>query len=184
MGRRKNPFENREEETKDPSLLKIGQRVLIIEKHKQGTADLTDCYIVSLLTTKGIHKQGVKIVGLRRTFVENKMLIWRDEVGNWQGDQELIKQIGKVGTKTGDLDLNKFAIGRVQFLGENYLNIEPGDLVMATKAKKRFLERDKVEGIVMNIIQYEIVDDVQMTQVELMDGTIGWVQEIISKIED
>lgn len=118
----------------------------------------------------------VKVSIIRKSYLEGINILDTDE--------ELKKQMGKVGTKAGDLDLNKYAIGRVQFLLENEMNIEPGDLVIVTKAKKRFLERDKVEGIVMNIIQYEIVDDIQKTQVELMDGTIGWVQEILMKIED
>lgn len=183
MGR--NPFKDREEETKNPSMMKIGQRVLIVEKHKQGVKtkeELTECYIHGFLTSRDGHNQGAKISGIRSSYIRGENVIWEDENGVWQGDKELIKQVGKVGTKVGELDLNKYAIGRVQYLLENDMNIAPGDLVIVTKSKSRVIERDKVEGIVMDIIQFEMVDGVQKTQVQLVDGTIGWVQEVIQKI--
>lgn len=183
MGR--NPFKDRPEEANNLSMLRVGQRVLIVEKHKQGSQtkeQLTEGYILGFLTSKPFHNNGIKVSILRKTFLDKIDLIWKDEDGNWQGDKELIKQIGKVGTKAGDLDLNQLAIGRVQYLLENEGNIEPGDLVVVTSAKKNFLERQKVEGIVMDIIQYEFVDNKQMTQVQLVDGTIGWVQQVVSKI--
>lgn len=182
MGR--NPFKDRPEESKNRELLRIGQRVLIVEKHKQGCdrEGLTEVYINGFLTGKPFHPQGVKVSGIRATYIDGKDIIWKDANGEMQGDIELIKQIGKVGTKAGDLDLNKHAIGRVQYLLENHMNIEPGDLVVIAKSKKQVLERDKVEGIVMDIIQYEIVDGEQKTQVRLVDDTIGWVHEVLMKI--
>lgn len=182
MGR--NPFKDRPEESQNREMLRVGQRVLIVEKHKQGCnyEGLTEGYIFGFLTSKPRHPQGVKVSIVRASFLNGENLIWKDEHGHWQGDSELIKQVGNVGTKTGDLDLNQYAIGRVQYLLENHKNIEPGDLVVVTKSKKRILERDKIEGIVMDIIQYEFVDGIQKTQVLLMDETIGWVFEIINKL--
>lgn len=58
----KNPFKDRPEESQHRSMLRIGQKVAIIEKHKQGTTDLTECYIFGFLTSKEFHPQGVKYV--------------------------------------------------------------------------------------------------------------------------
>ena len=182
MGR--NPFKDRPEETQNREMLRIGQKVWIVEKHKQGCGrdGLTEVYIHGFLTGKPFHPQGVKVAGIRVSFVKGESVIWKDENGIWNGDPELVKQMGKVGTKTGDLDLNKYAIGRVQYLSENEMGVEPGDLVVIAKSKKVPLDKDKVEGIVMDIIQYELVDGVQKTQVRLVDDTIGWVHELTGKV--
>lgn len=186
----KNPFIDRPEESKSSEMLRVGQKVLIVEKHKQGVTTregLTTGYIHGFLTSKPYHPQGVKVSIIRSSYLEGENIIWKDEEGNWQGDQKLIAQMGKVGTKGGDLDLNKYAIGRVQYLAENRLNIEQGDLVIVSRRKtpqepSEWSGRDITEGVVMDIIQYELVNNIQMTQVKLVDGTIGWVQRIVSKI--
>lgn len=187
MGR--NPFKDRPEEANNLSMLKVGQRVLIVEKHKQGCdrSGLTDGYITGFLTSKPFHPNGIKTSIIRKSYVDGEQIIYKDENGEWQGDQELIKQIGKVGSKAGPVDLNQYAIGRVQYILENRLNIEQGDLVIISRRKtpqepSEWSERDITKGVVMDIIQYELVNNIQMTQVELTDGTIGWVQQVISKI--
>lgn len=61
----KNPFEDRPEESKNGAMLRIGQRVLIVEKHKQGVRikeELTEGYIYGFLTSKPYHPQGVNNV--------------------------------------------------------------------------------------------------------------------------
>lgn len=76
----------------------------------------------------------LKVAILRESYVNGDTILFKNKDGEWEGNAELIKRIGKVNTKGGEVDLNQYSIGRVQYLLENRLNIEQGDLVIHLRA--------------------------------------------------
>lgn len=175
MGR--NPFKDRPEASMRREMLQEGQRVLIVEKHKQGIKTkegLTEGYIHGFLTSKPYHPQGLKVSIIRLSYINDQNI--------YDIDPSMEKHAHKVGTQAGDLDVNQYAIGRVQYLVESEEDVSEGDIVRITKAKKMVKESDLIEGVVLRTIQSELVEGKQKTMVELCDGTIGWVQKIVSKL--
>lgn len=177
MGR--NPFKDRPEASMRREMLQEGQRVLIVEKHKQGVKtkeELTEGYIHGFLTSKPHHPQGLKVSIIRLSYLNGQNI--------FDIDPSMERHAHRVGTQAGDLDVNQYAIGRVQYLVESENDIHEGDIVQITKAKNIKKETDLIEGVVFRTIQSELIEGQSRTMVELCDGTIGWVQKVLSRIID